>query len=194
MKLRFFSFLFLSSLAISAICCYFIFQTLTDTRSHMMLICLTVSLVFLISNIRNGFSINWHFIMGTIYFTWMSTLLIFRSVHFSSHGWNLVPFVHSFQMLQSLSLTEIIWYFGGNTLLFVPMGFFFVSFTTSLKKSILYGLIIMFVVEITQVMTNRGVFDIDDLIMNVLGIAIGGLMRIGLMGLGKNQKVHNTNC
>jgi glycopeptide antibiotics resistance protein len=96
-------------------------------------------------------------------------------------------------MINHLSFREIIWYFGGNTLLFIPMGYFFAYLTSSITFSTLYGFIMMIVVEILQGLTNRGVLDIDDLIMNVFGILIGGLLRIGLIGLGKNQKVHNTN-
>jgi glycopeptide antibiotics resistance protein len=55
----------------------------------------------------------------------------------------------------------MVWYFGGNTLLFLPMGFLFSYLTNSVRHTLYMGLF-MGTVEIIQGLTGLGVCDIDD--------------------------------
>jgi glycopeptide antibiotics resistance protein len=139
---------------------------------------------------------DWFLLLAAIYFAWMSTLLLFRPVHSATTGWNIMPFIHSYQLFTQLSLKNLIWYFGGNTLLFIPMGYIFAYLAKSkpIKTAFLCGCSLMIVVEFTQAITRTGVCDIDDLLMNISGIMLGSVMRIGKKETGKNQKVRNTNC
>jgi glycopeptide antibiotics resistance protein len=126
----------------------------------------------------------------------MSTLLLFRPVDSATTGWNFIPVIHSYDLFTQLSLRNQIWYFGGNTLLFIPMGYIFayLARTKPRKTALLFGFSLMIVVELTQAISHTGVCDIDDLLMNFSGIMLGSLLRIGKIGIGKNQKVRNTNC
>ena len=65
---------------------------------------------------------------------------------------------------------------GGNVGKFIPMGFFLPTIWKSMRKwwkTWMATLLIMLVVELTQLLTLRGTFDVDDLILNLLGAAIG---------------------
>lgn len=64
----------------------------------------------------------------------------------------------------------------GNILLFIPLGFFLPRLWKALRKwwkTWLSTLCIMTAVELAQLFTLRGTCDVDDLILNLLGAAIG---------------------
>jgi len=63
----------------------------------------------------------------------------------------------------------------GNIILLIPLGFLFTGLYQKLKwKSIfLVGLIIGTTLELLQVLFKSGIFDIDDIILNLLGIIMG---------------------
>jgi len=66
----------------------------------------------------------------------------------------------------------------GNLLMFLPMGCylpFFIRKIDSLKKYLWRMFPIFFSIEIAQFLTKRGSFDIDDLILNLLGAILGYL-------------------
>jgi glycopeptide antibiotics resistance protein len=191
---RFFVITYLESLFCSVFICFLLFHSLTPIQAHIVLISgspiiFTLFCVLMKKNLPDRY-----LFLGTLYLTWMSTLLLFRPSNFSIPGWNFIPFVHSIELLQNLSLKNMIWYFGGNTLLFLPMGVFFVYLTKSVRYPFIAGLILMTVIEVTQGLTGKGVCDIDDLLMNMFGIVIGSLMGISFIGIGKNQKALNINC
>ncbi len=62
----------------------------------------------------------------------------------------------------------------GNLLMFIPMGIFLpLCFKNINKKNIFkYAVLIPFAIEVLQLVAGRS-FDIDDLVMNFLGIVIG---------------------
>ena len=65
---------------------------------------------------------------------------------------------------------------AGNVALFVPLGYFLPRLWPGLQKwwrTWLMTLAIMTAVELTQMLTLRGTCDVDDLILNLLGAAIG---------------------
>lgn len=64
----------------------------------------------------------------------------------------------------------------GNLLLFFPMGLYLPFHFRKLSKTSLFVismLILLFIVEATQILTRRGRFDIDDFILNMIGALIG---------------------
>ena len=71
---------------------------------------------------------------------------------------------------------------GGNVLLFLPLGFYpprLFSKLQRLWKTIAFAASIIIAVEVTQVLTLRGNCDIDDLLLNLIGTAIGyGMFRL----------------
>ena len=70
----------------------------------------------------------------------------------------------------------------GNIIMFIPLGYFLPRLWAGLQKwwrTWLMTLLIMTAVEITQLLTLRGTCDVDDLILNLLGAAMGyGIFRV----------------
>lgn len=65
---------------------------------------------------------------------------------------------------------------GGNIGMFIPLGFFLPTLWKGLRKwwrTWLATFFIMLAVELAQLFSLRGSFDVDDLILNLLGAAIG---------------------
>ncbi|MCB5238571.1 VanZ family protein [Niallia circulans] len=64
----------------------------------------------------------------------------------------------------------------GNLLMFLPMGIYLPYFVKRLKRISSFSvtfMIILLVIEITQSISRRGSFDIDDFILNTIGALIG---------------------
>lgn len=63
-----------------------------------------------------------------------------------------------------------------NILLFLPFGYLVpmtIAKANSLRKIVLCGFLLSTMIEITQLLTHRGWFDVDDIIYNTLGALIG---------------------
>lgn len=71
---------------------------------------------------------------------------------------------------------------AGNVVMFVPLGFFLPALCTKLRKflrSIFSAAGIVVTVELTQLFTLAGHCDVDDLILNMAGAAVGyGIFRL----------------
>ena len=67
----------------------------------------------------------------------------------------------------------------GNVLFFLPLGFFFLILWPKKKwyHGLLVGACISLFIEITQFIFNLGTADIDDLLLNVLGMMLGFLIK-----------------
>lgn len=63
--------------------------------------------------------------------------------------------------------------FIGNILLFIPVGLLIPVITGWKRRTIAVGTGFSLLIEVTQLLTGRGVFDPDDIILNCLGAAIG---------------------
>ena len=63
----------------------------------------------------------------------------------------------------------------GNVALFVPIGFVIplVFKNSTWKKSIFIAIVAGLTIEIMQAVTNLGIFDVDDVILNALGVMVG---------------------
>ena len=64
-----------------------------------------------------------------------------------------------------------------NIALFIPLGFFLMSTFHRKYIVIILSFSTTFIVELTQFLTYRGMFDIDDIISNCCGAAIGFLIQ-----------------
>ncbi len=77
---------------------------------------------------------------------------------------------------------------GGNVVMFIPLGFFLALLWKRLRR-VLPHLVttaaIITAVELIQLFTLRGSADIDDLILNVIGSAIGYLLYLLVSSLCK---------
>lgn len=101
-----------------------------------------------------------------------------------SYHYNLVPLLEIrrfWRYRRQLGIWSSINLFG-NVAVFVPFGFFepMASRHRSFWGTICDGLFFSMVVEVFQLVTKVGRFDVDDLILNTLGVGIGYLLfRIG---------------
>ncbi|MGF6354094.1 glycopeptide antibiotics resistance protein [Paenibacillus sp. 4624] len=68
-------------------------------------------------------------------------------------------------------------FFVGNILIFVPLGFLLALLfnRNSFFKIMLTSLFIIIIIEFTQFVTNLGIADIDDVILNMFGSFLGYL-------------------
>mgnify|MGYP000871848563 CR=1 FL=1 len=92
----------------------------------------------------------------------------------------LLPFVSTILFVQNTTSWEsIIINLFGNIIMFIPFGFlgWLNAKYFSFKKLIVDFLSALIIVEALQYLTRLGVFDIDDLALNSLGVWIGFQMR-----------------
>ncbi|MCQ6276803.1 VanZ family protein [Bacillus sp. V3B] len=64
----------------------------------------------------------------------------------------------------------------GNFFMFLPMGIYLPYFIKKINKISVFTIsmiILLFAIEVIQVITRRGSFDIDDFILNMVGALIG---------------------
>ena len=91
----------------------------------------------------------------------------------------LLPLVSTILFVQNTTWESIIINLFGNIIMFIPFGFLgwlnvkYFSF----KRLIVDFLSALIIVEALQYLTRLGVFDIDDLALNSLGVWIGFQMR-----------------
>lgn len=104
---------------------------------------------------------------------------------------NLIPFGNTFEYLMGadkFNVDIIINNTLGNVLIFIPLGIFlpilfkkYQSFTQLFVGS----MIITFIIEVLQFFLQIGQFDIDDIILNTIGAAVGFLIIKLLMRVAK---------
>jgi len=133
-------------------------------------------------------------ILGAVYALGMLWLLFHRAPHAAADGYwrslpayvNPVPFRTVFRLaravLRAPGAPRAASYLAnllGNVLLFVPAGFFLPALW---KKERRYGVFLLtaagmiLLLETAQLFTLLGFFDVDDLILNLLGMSAGFLL------------------
>ena len=93
---------------------------------------------------------------------------------------NLIPFVY---MTDYVAMRECVLNFVGNTLMFLPVGIVFPWVYRKLdshKKALAAGVGFSLAIEILQLPFYDRVSDIDDLILNGLGYALGYAIYLGI--------------
>ena len=88
---------------------------------------------------------------------------------------NLSLFTNLIRVFRKVGVGEFLRLFLGNIVWFVPFGFLLPIL--SKRKSLIFttaiGLVFSFIIETIQFIFYKGVAELDDLILNVLGTAIG---------------------
>ncbi len=65
----------------------------------------------------------------------------------------------------------------GNVVVFMPFGFFVPSLKNwSFVRVVLTGFLFSLAVETVQLVTKVGTFDVDDLFLNTIGVALGCIL------------------
>ena len=109
--------------------------------------------------------------------------------------YNLIPFktLTDFLVNRSTQSLEVLVYnLMGNIIVFMPLGFLIcLTFykRNTLVKTAGYSCLIILAAETLQLVTRLGVFDLDDVILNLIGCCMGywayGLLTRGFHGLRK---------
>lgn len=134
-------------------------------------IAISMRLVYLIKNKQK--IVLYKELLALIFIIYV--LCLFYVVTFQDVGWsssNFIPFKEMFRYSfgSNLFIKNVL----GNIIMFLPYGFF-VSYYLDLKKPLSAFLLILLVsmsIETTQLLIGR-VFDIDDIILNIIGGMIG---------------------
>lgn len=95
---------------------------------------------------------------------------------YSEFRYNLLPFstIKLFLNFGQFSISMWIINLIGNIGVFVPFGILFpVIFQGTFVKSYVNFIIGVFLLEMIQLLSRRGIFDIDDLLLNSVGFVIG---------------------
>ena len=118
-------------------------------------------------------------------------LCLFYVVTFQDSNYgvsNYIPFKEIFRY--NIGSRKFIKNILGNIMLFIPYGFLSSYILKNRKISITFilSLIVSVTIEVVQYHIGR-VFDIDDIILNVLGGIIGGLLFIGIDAIQNKVKI-----
>jgi len=92
---------------------------------------------------------------------------------------NLPLFTAYRQLLSWGSYFHAFYLFVGNIVWFIPLGWYLKREHFSFFSALLTGFILSFCIEALQFMLGCGIFETDDLILNMLGTACGAV--IGLL-------------
>ncbi|KGR90870.1 teicoplanin resistance protein VanZ [Ureibacillus massiliensis 4400831 = CIP 108448 = CCUG 49529] len=106
-------------------------------------------------------------------------LLFFRPNGASYGGVSLIPFdTISFYLSGNVNFFIALYNLAANIGLFVPYGLYYryLNGVSSWKRLMLITVISISMIECLQFSTKRGSLDIDDLILNVLGVLLGYLI------------------
>lgn len=98
---------------------------------------------------------------------------------------NLVPIVHLFDVYDGWLINII-----GNITMFIPVGIiwpFCFKKLDSFGKAVLAGFGFTLFIEISQLLFYERCSDIDDIILNTAGFAIGALIFFACRGTGRNR-------
>ena len=105
-------------------------------------------------------------------------ILLFNMVIFarydSVYGYNFIPFKSIYGALKSSNLYFMIINILGNLLVFMPLEYFIINLFKVKKFSLNFMLsfVLILIIEILQFVFKVGVFDIDDILLSVLGMMI----------------------
>ena len=115
-----------------------------------------------------------------------------------SNSWyisELIPFKTIISQLKYGSTNEIIRNIIGNLCLFIPLSFLLILKDNKYKNILRQTLIILpsiLMTETLQMITNVGVFDIDDIILNYLGVLLFVII-MNIVNVNKIYKQFNTD-
>ena len=125
-------------------------------------------------------------ILWVVFLLYLGVLLkitVFRSSFGSyplcSHGQiELIPFVGLIQIFHN-SVRVFLYLFVGTLIWFVPLGILLPLLTKVQRSTILWGFLLSLYIEVSQYIFGTGVSEVEDLILNTAGTAIGyGLFRL----------------
>ncbi|MDQ0243350.1 glycopeptide antibiotics resistance protein [Bacillus fengqiuensis] len=147
-------------------------------------VCLTLLVFFTVFWIRKDvISIPYSLFVGflALYTISLLVLLFVRPTDQSYTNWNLEPFSTILFYLSGKVAPLVAFYnLAANIGLFIPYGIFLMirKERASLPaKKLFYGALFgISIIELTQFLTRRGSLDIDDLLLNLVGVYLGYIL------------------
>jgi glycopeptide antibiotics resistance protein len=140
---------------------------------------ITFSVIFLVSWVKKEkirLSKKILYVLTFLYSIGLLILLFFRPEDQSYGTINLLPFDTIFYYLSgNVAYLIALYNLGANIGLFIPFGLFYqyMKKTSSLNHLLIITIFSISTIECLQFITKRGSLDIDDLILNVLGVCLG---------------------
>jgi len=111
---------------------------------------------------------------------WRLFFYAYDNIHrsqFSEMKYNIVPFKSLVEMVTSLKKYGFIaWGYNlfGNIVVFIPLGFLLLYvIDNKFQKIMLISFCIILFAELMQLVSRLGIFDVDDIILNLLGCLVG---------------------
>jgi glycopeptide antibiotics resistance protein len=81
--------------------------------------------------------------------------------------------------------TYLFWEIFWNVVLFIPLGLMVSALLKHPWMAVLIGVLMSAAIELTQLLTRRGMFEFDDIIYNSVGAAAGYLLYLMLRRIGR---------
>lgn len=104
-------------------------------------------------------------------------LLFLRPNNQSYDSYNLIPFsTVVFYLSGQVNGLVAFYNLAANVGLFVPFGIYLKIYRYSISQIILLSFLSISFIEMMQMFLNRGSLDIDDLILNIIGVIIGSFI------------------
>ena len=128
--------------------------------------------------------LNFLFVIYVILMIWLLFIQRIKYISFENYGetlihnLNIIPFRTIIEYINpdKEALDHAIINLAGNIVMFIPLGFFLPAFNNNCRKIgklVLSTIIILIIIELVQLFSLTGSFDIDDIILNVVGSIIG---------------------
>lgn len=145
----------------------------------VVLFCFFILLFFLVLLVRQErIHVPYSLFMVLLYLYTMSLLILlfFRPNDQSYNSVNLIPFsTISFYLSGKVSMLISFYNLAANIGLFIPYGIYLRLNNVSIRKMIYSPVLAIVSIELLQFFTHRGSLDIDDLLLNLLGVYLGCL-------------------
>ncbi|RDW16426.1 VanZ family protein [Oceanobacillus arenosus] len=143
-------------------------------------ICMTALVIFLTFLIRNQTLAipNWLLNLLMVgYSICLLVLLFFRPNDQVYDNWNWIPFsTIGFYLAGNATPLVAFYNLAANIVLFIPFGLIPMMAGKSNAMRFLIPLVFISLIEFCQFITQRGSLDIDDLILNMLGVFVGYML------------------
>lgn len=140
---------------------------------------------FYLSNHREKFSFHkeFNYLIAIIYIWLLFEILTMTEIN-STSGFNMVPFseILRFKVGSKMFYYNVL----GNILIFIPFGYLIGIYVNPKKiwPVLITTLVTSSVVEFVQLKIGRS-FDIDDILLNVVGSILGYLLYVGISAISK---------
>lgn len=110
-----------------------------------------------------------------IYIFVVLRLTVLRDTALSDYSYNLSLFSDLISVYKNGTTWQFLRLFLGNILWFVPFGFLLpcIFKKSTFLKTVFYGFAFSLAIESMQLVFKMGVFEIDDLLLNTFGTALG---------------------